>query len=123
MKNIGFIAIIFFIPLIVNAETYLCISEAGAVVEDGANKKIDSGLSNVSNSKYILTNESGKWLLKKHGGGLIFSECKSSSFCESSKGFSGIFFKSEKNIFSRVWLTVLNGRNQLITEKGYCSKI
>jgi len=43
-----------------HAESYLCVAEAGAAVAHGGGKPITAGLADVSDEKFVLTNESGR---------------------------------------------------------------
>jgi hypothetical protein len=108
----------------VYGESYLCIPDAGAMVEDGDNKPISSYIADVSRVKYILTDESGKWVFKAHSEStLVLDSCSSPYYCEKSVGYGGTFIRDDHNVFSLIWLTVLNDRNQLVAIKGHCSKV
>ena len=106
------------------AETYLCVAEAGAVVEDSQGS-ITAGVVNVSQRKYLLTNEGGKWVVKELGmDAPFFDECPSPYFCERADGYAGTFFRSRSTgVFTIVWLTQNKGANEIVVAKGKCSKL
>ena len=69
-------ALIAMAPCAVLAETYVCAADAGAVVEDGANRPASAGLIDVSDDKYLVTRENGKWGVKLLGQDhFFFDQC------------------------------------------------
>lgn len=113
------------LPCLTHAETLLCVAEAGAVVEDGGKDGIVAGLANVSQNKYIQTNESGNWVVKVLGENEpLFDKCKSQYFCERSEFYAGTFLrKPESGVFSIVWMTRKDGADKLVVAKGRCSSL
>ncbi len=105
--------------------SFICIPEAGALVEDGDGRPISSHLANVSQSKYILSNSSGDWVLKAHGDEVLtLDNCYSEYFCESKSGYAGTFFRqANSSIFTLIRISSLSNRNQIVAMKGHCSPI
>ena len=121
-------AVLFFalVSFYAHAETYLCVAEAGAVVEDGGREGINAGLlAGVSNKKFIQTNDSGKWLVKELGrDSALFDKCSSQYLCESANGYAGVFMRPPSSgVFSVTFMTRLNEINQLVVAKGRCTKL
>lgn len=105
----------------VNAETYLCIPEAGAYVSHDRNGKFSSGVADVSNMKLIQTNENGKWAVMKVGWDTaIFDKCWSPYYCENESGYAGAFLKNKNNGFSITWMPE---PETIAVAKGMCTKI
>lgn len=105
------------------AESYLCIAEAGAGVEHGG-KAIYAAVYDVSDKKYIQTNEGGKWVVKELGNETpIFDKCSTSSFCERKEMYGGTFIRSSDGVFTIVWLAGNNVTVTMYVAKGRCSKI
>lgn len=127
MKYFLILLSIFFPPEAFAADTYLCVGEAGAGVEHGGNKGIHAETYNVSNKKYILSNERGMWKFRELGEDLSHLECSSEFYCEGKGGFSAIFFKDKNSgIFTYIYLVMLDEKfsHQFIyTIKGRCSKL
>jgi len=125
-RIVFYLAIIF--PMLANADTYLCISEAGAGVEHGGKSGIEANIFNVSNDKYILTNDGGNWVVKQLGKDFaLFDYCHSQYFCESHIGYMGTFIREQNGIFTVITTTgILSGDltiSQAVVSKGRCSKI
>ncbi len=119
---------VFFFALVsfcAHAETYLCVAEAGALVEDGGREGISAALADVSNKKYIQTNDSGKWLVKELGrDSALFDTCSSQYFCERASGYAGVFMRAPSSgVFSVTFMTRTNEINQLVVAKGRCTKL
>lgn len=105
------------------AESYLCIAEAGAGVEHGTNG-IHAALYDVSENKYINTNESGEWVVKELGNETpIFDMCTSPRFCQRKEMYGGTFIRGVDGVFTIVWLTGNKENLTMIVAKGRCSKI
>lgn len=108
----------------VNAETYLCVPEAGAYVSHNNKNAFHAGLADVSDMKLIQSNENGKWSVMKVGWDKpIFDKCQSPYYCESGSGYAGAFVKDKTNVFSSTWLTYNNGAEMMVVAKGMCTKI
>ena len=112
------------------AQTYLCAADAGAFVEDGANRPASSALANVSDSKYVVTREDQDWGVKVLGSDyFLFDKCIISdwgepSFCEQAgEMFAGSFLMGKDRRFSILWMTHVNERDRWVVAKGRCSKI
>lgn len=125
MRELSFLML--FASANINATTYLCIPEAGAAVENTGTKNFQSHVYDVSNYKLIMSDESGKWQLKQHGSNQPqFDNCSSEYYCEDTRGFSGVFFRSDDGQFTYVFHGGFEsppGRHKLISLKGLCSKI
>jgi len=81
------------------SETFLCVGDEGAEVTN-IGQSIQSKLITAERLKLILSNESGEWSLKYHGGiptGL--DRCINGSLCErSDDSFGGLFLKDNLNV-------------------------
>lgn len=107
------------------AETYLCVSQVGAAVEESGSMEFSAGLiENVSNSKYIFKNDDGKWSLKRLGDNYAFLDnCDSEYVCQRSDIYAGTFLRTKRGTFSIVYLN-MNGKDERVfVEKGRCSSI
>jgi hypothetical protein len=83
-----------------HAETYLCVAEAGAVVEHGGSAGIHASVVNVSERKFIQTDEAGEWVVKALGQDFaVFDDCTSAYFCERSTGYAGVFMRDDDGVF------------------------
>lgn len=112
------------------AQTYLCAADAGAFVEDGANRPASSVLADVSDSKYVVAQKDGRWGVKVLGFDyFLFDQCIISnegepSLCDlAGEMFAGTFFMTKDRRFSILWMTQVNERDRWVVSKGRCSKI
>jgi len=111
---------------IVHAESYLCVAEAGAAVVHGGGEPIVARIADVSNQKFVVTNDSGKWLVKSLGQDeAVFDKCVSPYFCQRSDLYAGTFNRYENGVFSFTWFppTDKQGHEFLAVAKGRCSKL
>ena len=113
-----------------DAASYFCGADAGAIVEDGANRPASSAIANVSDSKYVVTFLDGRWIVKPLGQEiLIFDQCVTGddgapSFCEvGGEMFGGSFIMERDGRFSILWLTRANDRDRWVVAKGRCSRV
>ena len=107
-------------------DTYICVPEAGAGVQHGGSAGIQANLYDVSDSKFIQSNESGNWLVKMLGNDQpIFDKCSGENLCESSRGYAGVFIReNDTGIFSATWIIVHNEQSRtMVVAKGRCSKL
>ncbi len=111
-----------------SADTFLCIPEAAAAVKQQAGSFQGAALD--TNSKFIFTNETGKWVVKHHpSGGVIFGHCDTEFFCDAGEMFAGSFFReptdplTNRSVFTVFWITVDNSSSYANVAKGYCSRI
>ncbi|WP_143004209.1 hypothetical protein [Thiohalorhabdus denitrificans] len=125
-----FAALIIFFPCITLADTFLCVAEAGAVVEDGDGAPAIASVADVSGKKYILTKDSGSWVVKEIGKEyVLFNQCTepyppgAPYFCDHSDGYGGVFIRNGRGRFSITLITKKGGRDLLVAAKGRCSKI
>jgi hypothetical protein len=111
-------------PTVVFADSYLCVPEAGAVVNDGGAGGVEAGLLNVTPHKWVLSNESGNWVVKKLGSDKpYFDRCQSEFFCDNANGFGGAFWRDTNGSFGVVWMMLEGKINHLASAKGKCSKL
>ncbi|WP_417514543.1 hypothetical protein [Marinobacter sp.] len=130
-------------PTVAFSETYLCLSEKGAVVTYNHKGAVSSQVANVANRKYILTNESGSWQVKGvPSGEVIFYLCdEHGMLCRKSEtsldyfnhlGFTngGDVFVAHHSIFTSEGkgknaenLTIDDVRIIKLTESGACTKV
>jgi len=119
-----FLLVVFVFPPALLAETLLCVADAGAIVEDGGGQSAKAWAVDVAASKYVLTENNGNLIVKQLGQDyVLFDECVSPYFCESSNGYSGSFMRTSDGRFTIVWLSMRGHREQLIAAKGRCSQI
>jgi hypothetical protein len=129
MRN-ELLSIIFVVaPGVALADTYVCAADAGAFVEDGANRPATSALANVAHDKYVVARLGDSWVVKVLGSDyFLFDKCVVSdsgepSFCEhAGEMFSGSFILRKDGNFSVLWMTQVDGRDRWIVAKGRCSK-
>jgi len=116
--------VVFAFPPVLFAETSLCVADAGAIVEDGGGQSAKAWTVDVAASKYVLTEKNGNLVVKQLGqDGVLFDECVSRYFCESSRGYSGTFMRTNDGRFTIVWFSMRGDRELLIAAKGRCSQI
>lgn len=115
------------VPLTCAADTHLCVGEAGAAVEHGGPSGIKSGLYDVADAKYVISDSSGSWQFKQLGQDRSPMECVNENYCEVKGGFSSIFMRERgSNFFTYVFLGAIGPdfkRHVLYTVKGRCSKL
>ncbi len=125
MKHI--LLILLFASSSLQADTFLCVGETGAGVEHTGSAGFKSKTYDVSNQKLILSNNSGKWLLKKLGKDtLVFDNCLSEYMCMMKEGFSGIFTRNDNGVFTYIINQAYGEQYEtsiMLTVKGLCSKL
>lgn len=111
-----------------SAETLLCIPETAAAVKQQGSTFQGAGLE--TNTKFIMTNDNGKWVVKHHPSGtVIFGECMTEFFCDAGEMFAGSIFRerpdpaSGRSVFTAFWITVDDSSAYANVAKGYCSKL
>lgn len=108
----------------VRAESYLCVSEAGAGVEHGGPNGMKAAVYDVSNKKFVQTNESGEWVVKPLGSEApLFDYCSSPHFCEHKEMYSGTFIRGNDGIFTVIWFSGHDSTIATYVATGRCSKI
>ena len=119
--------VITLIPVLASAETYLCLADAVAGVNRDSDNSVEASVYDTSKAKFITSNESGKWLVKKHGNDFpLFDTCDEMGIhCENSTGFAGRFMRLKGGIFDVIWLTGSKDGSQstLLVGKGHCTKL
>ncbi len=77
------------------AESYLCVAAAGSGVLENDKGEIIARIYNVEDEKWVVTDESGQWVVKKLGMDLAyFDSCDAvptSLHCEYTEGWAGVF--------------------------------
>lgn len=112
------------LPTMVSAESFLCIAEAGAVVEDGGNQSASAGIINTQNMRFLQIEEDGEWVVQRFGDSYsLFDQCATPYICESSDRYAGAFTRSDDGRFSVTWFAKNNGREQLVVAKGRCEEV
>ena len=115
---------LFLYSSVVCADTYLCIAEAAAGVSHGGPSGIQASTYDASEKKFILTNESGKWLVKELGNDYaLFDNCVSKYHCERKDGYAGAFLRGNDGYFSVTWFTGNETEQYVMVAKGRCSKV
>jgi|GEM_PF-6816340 len=111
------------------AESYFCVAEASAGVEYGGKNGVQANIYNVSDMKFIQTNESGTWQVKRLGDDYAtYDKCSSIYFCERKQGYTGVFMRDGNGTFTA---TMMFGQSTKSVSKvqtlavavGKCSKI
>jgi hypothetical protein len=117
-----------FLSLSSKAETFLCVGETGAGVENTGAGGFKSEIYDVSDLKLILTTENGSWVLKNHGQDRpIFDHCDTEYFCMMKNGYSGVFIRNGYD--ASFIYSIMKGYGEdlkksiLFTTKGLCTKI
>jgi hypothetical protein len=127
MNRLFALLLVLMISGVADARTYRCVAEAGAYVAHGGGDPIKAGVADVSDRKYILTDELGPWMVKELGHDkTLFDKCVSSHFCQDSALYSGTFLRDEDGVFSVTWFTRAGDKEQpyiyLNVAKGHCEK-
>ena len=109
------------------AETYLCTAEAGAGVSfDKKTSSFDSRVYNVSSEEFVLSNNSGKWVVKRFGQEKVWLPCQTEFVCERQDGsYAGHFIKYDNSNFTAMWFVTHSDTDvsEDVTMRGRCSKI
>lgn len=110
------------------AETVLCVGEAGTAVEDsGPGGGIRAMMYDVSNARFVISDVSGSWQLRKVGEDQSLLACDGPYFCEIKGGFSSFFMRSSRdNVFTYVATVAYEPdfrRSAILTVKGRCSSL
>jgi hypothetical protein len=121
------LALILLLPIPAIAETYLCVPEAGAYVENGGPRGIAAAVVDQFSEKYVLSDESGRWLLKELGKDApMFDSCVSAYTCENSgKWYAGRFARDPKDgVFTIHFMRIVDDKRLLdVVAKGRCTKL
>jgi hypothetical protein len=125
MKRTMVFLLLVVLPGSVWADSYLCVVDAAAVVEDTKEGgRITARLAKIERDKYVLTNTTGQWQVKILGAETAWlDKCVSPYLCEHSSGYAGTFMRDDNGIFTVVFVTNTGDRNQLVAAKGRCSRI
>jgi hypothetical protein len=119
-----FVVVLFVFSSAIIADTYLCVGEAGAVVSHGGKRGLESIAYSKTDSKYVLSNNSGEWLLKSMGHDTpIFDSCVSQYYCENTNYYGGTFYRGKDGYYGIVRILFNETEENLVTEKGRCSKL
>lgn len=109
------------------ADTYLCVAEKGAGIIQGAGKPIEAHIYDVSTMKWVMSNESGKWVVKELGKDFAqFDNCTSEWFCQHLGGYAGVFMRNKEGEFSLTWVSSISEdgkQHGLNVAGGKCSKL
>lgn len=126
--KIFILTIIPFLSINVSSETFICIGDKGAEVKNIGKLSIKSEVVTAGNIKLILSDESGDWVLKYHGGAPTgLDKCINGTLCETSGDkFGGFFLKNDLNVFT-FHAFILDPNNQTnvtdILVKGLCTSL
>lgn len=100
-------ALILCLAFQIGATTYLCAPEAAAGIRQSFDDTYLAGKYQV-NTRFILSDQSGKWMLQEEGvSTVLFDYCSSEYICQRSSGFGGAFWRNENNMFSVHMMTSL----------------
>ncbi len=95
------------------SQSYLCVGEAGAGVENGGNVGIQALIYDVSKFRLRLTDEHhhdddtvhqhDRWrLIENNDSSPIFENCESQYRCIQKEGFFGVFYMTKEHVFTYV---------------------
>ena len=104
MKKIFFILLLSCSSM-VNAEGYLCVAEsvAGVLHKDKEFRSV--ARDNVSAIKYIIARDLDTWKLTRQGAESdILDNCPTSQYCISTRGYAGVFLRSNNGTFTVSWM-------------------
>jgi hypothetical protein len=108
------------------ADTYLCLVDAQAGVWRTKEGIVESGRADPAKApKWLLTSESGKWLVRRVGDdNAFFDKCTSEYFCENAAGFGGHFARDKEGNFTVSWSALGSKEEvQYIVAMGKCSPL
>lgn len=118
------LALSFICSGLANAESFLCVSEAGAGVSINSNGSITSETYNVSSAKYILSNSEGNWQLKKLGVDSInIMACEKQYMCRCQEYLCGGFVRTNTGFFTYYLDQSTETQQTSTVVSGRCSKI
>lgn len=112
-----------------HAKTILCIPESSAAVRQKGDTFTGGPLD--TGSKFILTDESGRWAVKHHpSGATMFDNCINENFCDAGEMFAGTFMRDPRehgpqgrSIFTVFWMTQDDTSSYANVAKGYCTEL
>ena len=119
--------VIALVPVLASADTYLCLADAVAGVSRGSDNSVVANVYDTSKAKFITSNESGQWLVKRHGTDYpLFGKCDEKGIhCENSGGFAGRFMRGKDGTFDVIWIMGNKDGSQttMLVGKGSCTKL
>ncbi|PPI78449.1 hypothetical protein DXI23_20255 [Marinobacter flavimaris] len=114
-------------PAMVIAETYLCVPEANGGVRNAGGKSLESMRYAVGNEKFLQSNASGSWVLKKFGNDNVLSNCTTEFSCGSLREGAVYFSRGFDGVFTLVRTVAELDEDVVVFDtvvtKGRCSKI
>ena len=123
--NKALLILLLFCPTLVIAEAYLCTasSYAGVLQKDRQFKSVAHD--NVSSIKYTISKSLDTWKLKRMGDDVdILDKCPTSQYCISSRGYAGVFIRSNNGSFTVSWMQETDdGWFGNYVAKGLCTDI
>lgn len=119
-------------PVLAWSQSYLCVPDAAAVVEDAPGRTATSEAFSSSDNKYVVTQAGGSWVVKTLGAeDVLFDSCAIGNtgvptLCELGNGrYSGTFLLLADGRFAVVRFTSRSGSDlsAMLVEKGRCTSI
>ncbi len=110
------------------SQSFLCIGDKAVEISNIGTTFKSEAFSSADVVKLILSDSSGKWELKNHGGlPTPHNKCISAYFCQSDTGINGFFKRSPQNTFTFQYYQHADLKNTLnsteILIRGMCSEI
>lgn len=123
IKYIGLL--LFTFSSFAHGEIYVCLAEAVAGVKYDGKKTFSAQTYSAASTKFIHTNDSGRWVAKKTGDNpFTFDRC-SPNVCGASGGYAGTFTRNPSSgIFKATWLAYGDdGEQWVYSSAGYCTEL
>jgi hypothetical protein len=110
------------------AKSYFCTGVYGAGIKDSGQVISSPENYDMSSIKLILSNSSGSWKLKNHGGSPVsIEDCETEYLCRGAgKMFGGSFKRNNDGVFTYHFFSSDPSDTNSITDyivKGLCSEI
>lgn len=108
-----------------HSETILCAPVKGVGVKQTITGNISEVSIDTSSLKYVLSDASGKWSIKKLGADLpMLMKCQSELLCSCEDSWCGTFIRDHDGFFTYFVNKVYTGETVISqVYKGRCSKI
>ena len=114
-------------PLPAYSETYLCIGETAAGVQSTGPKDFKSQVYDASNQKFVFSNDSGEWLVKRLGSNHpLFTQCEYKGFCSEKEVWAGVFLRLSDGSFHYIQEQPVSQdlkTTVTLVVKGLCSRL
>jgi hypothetical protein len=126
MSKLSICVGLFFASPLAFADTYVCLPDAAAVIQDDQNGMATASVVDIPWAKFIQSNEGGDWSVKMSGqNALVLENCASEYLCEHSFAWGGVFMRNPKDgTFEAIWMDSEkgSGKHRLFSARGRCTK-